>query len=100
MSASPIFEAACKALEEGCELEQIEARGTVRIALSKAGLDPKTVTLREMEVVLERVLPEELEARSIDGASALCEQIGQAVAEAEEAAAARRPEDIFGALAR
>lgn len=98
--SSPVFEAACKALEEGCDLERIESRGTVRIALSKAGLDPKTVTLHEMGVVLDQILPGELESRSIQGPVALCERIARSVAEAEEAAAARRPEDVFGALAR
>lgn len=98
--SSPIFEAACRALEEGCDLERIESRGTVRIALSKAGLDPKTVTLHEMGVVLEQILPAELEARSIEVPAVLCERIARAVAAAEDAAAARRPEDVFGALAR
>jgi hypothetical protein len=100
MAASPLFEAACTALEAGSSLERIEARGTVRIALSKAGLDPKTVTLREMVVVLERVLPDELEARAVEDAAGVCRGIAKGLAEAEADDAARRPEDVFGALAR
>ena len=100
MAASAVFETACEALEAGSGLERIEARGTVRIALSKAGLDPKTVCAREMSVVLEKVLPAELESRAITDPADVCRRIARALEAAGTEAETRRPEDVFDALAR
>lgn len=59
------FEAACGELESATELTNLESRGTVRLALKRAGLEPKTATVREMCKVIELILPEELAARAI-----------------------------------
>ena len=52
--ADSIFDLVAEKLEECTALEKLEARGTVRIALSEAGLDARSVTRHQMAVMLER----------------------------------------------
>ena len=63
-----LFEFVAARLEERSELDRLEARGTVRIALKESGLDPRSVTLEQMAVMLVRAMPKELSARGIQGA--------------------------------
>ena len=49
MAGSSAFEWLCTALEESTTLERLEARGTVRIALKEAGLEPRTVAFEQPE---------------------------------------------------
>jgi hypothetical protein len=69
---SPAFERVCSGLEARTRLERLEARGTVRLALKQAGLDPRSVTPAELGVVLERLLPDELSTRGVADAGAVC----------------------------
>jgi len=71
MAESAAFAWLCSELELRSSLDRLEARGTVRIALKQAGLDHKSVTPEQMRVVVEKLLPGELKARSIDD-DALC----------------------------
>jgi len=64
VAAVGLFDAVADALEAQSPLDGLAARGTLRLALKSAGLDPKGVTPEQMRVVLERVLPGELETRS------------------------------------
>jgi hypothetical protein len=73
--SSPIFERVCETLEERTDMNRLEARGTVRIALKEAGLDPRHVTSHQMSVVLAQVLPPELLSRGIDDAHAVCQAL-------------------------
>jgi hypothetical protein len=66
---SAAFDRTCEELEERTDLDRLEARGTVRIALKGAGLDGASVDPAQMAIVLRKVLPSELETRGIaDGA--------------------------------
>ena len=56
-------------------LSEIEARGTVRLALREAGLEARDVDATQMRVVLERVLPNLLASRGISDAGAICSAI-------------------------
>ncbi len=99
MAIESIFDWTCAQLEEGCTLDRLEARGTVRLALKEAGLDPKTVGPIEMATVFRKLMPSELETRGIAGVAGLCEQIAAGV-EGREGGAARgnSPEDVFARL--
>jgi hypothetical protein len=93
-----IFDFLCGELERESSLDRLEARGTVRIAIKQAGLDPHTVTPHELAVVAEKVLPGELTARGIDDAEALCSALAKRVSVQTAQEARETPEAIFARL--
>jgi len=98
MAANGLFDAVAEALEAGSSLDRLEARGTLRIALKNAGLESEGLTSTQMQVVLKRVLPAELDARGIDGAADLCETLVDfvdSIGDSEDVAATDTPEDVF-----
>ena len=99
VAASRAFDQVCQALEGASSLSRLEARGTVRLALREAGLDANAVTPAEMAVVIERVLPLELESRGIASAPSISEALRSAIdAEAPGPPAQDRPETVFQRL--
>ena len=70
-----LFDLAAEQLERHTDLDRLEARGTLRLAVKNAGLDPKEITLSQLKVVFEKVMPKELLARGIDAAATTCETI-------------------------
>jgi len=75
MAADTVFEFVSEKLEQATDLDRLEARGTVRLALKQAGLDAKMLTAMQMNVVLEKVLPDELSARGVDQPGAICSNL-------------------------
>ena len=101
MAGSSAFEWLCTALEESTTLERLEARGTVRIALKEAGLEPRTVTPSELRVVAQKILPRELRNRGVANEAALCDRVvaGLQVLESQSGGAATdTPDAIFRRL--
>ena len=101
MAGSTAFEWLCTAVEESTTLERLEARGTVRIALKEAGLEPRAVTPAELRVVVQKVLPRELRQRGVANEAALCERLiaGLQVLESQgSGAASDTPDAIFRRL--
>ena len=76
---SPIFECVCEELERRSEMNRLESRGTVRLALKEAGLDSRHVTPHQMSVVIAEVLPRELMARAVADAHGVCQALGTVV---------------------
>lgn len=72
---SPVFERAADELEVLSRMSRLEARGTLRLALKDAGLIPKTVNAKAMLVVLDRILPQLLMRRGVQGAPDMCRTI-------------------------
>jgi hypothetical protein len=99
MADSAAFEAVCACLEQSSSLDRLAARGTIRLVLKEAGLEPKTVTARELDVVVRKMLPAELVARDVAEPEALCTRITQALRGLDGAAPADTPETIFARLA-
>ena len=100
MADAPAFDWVCSELEQRTPLDRLEARGTVRLALKEAGLDGRSVTAEQMKVVLEKLMPGELEARGVEDAGSLCLTLASGVASLEGGdAAAESPEDVFRRLA-
>jgi hypothetical protein len=98
MGEPNLFDAVANDLHTRTGLDSIAARGTLRLALKNAGLDPKVVTPLQMHVVLERVLPHELETRGVSGADTICSAMADALRQLEASGTARggaAPEDIF-----
>jgi hypothetical protein len=92
------FEHACERLEQRTELSRLEARGTLRIALKEAGLDPASVKVAELCVVARMVLPNELAARGIADAESICERLRSELAEIQDSAGIDTPEAVFARL--
>ena len=100
--ATSIFDLAADELERRSDFKKLEARGTVRLALKGAGLDPREVTASQMAVVFTRVMPKELSARGVDGPDSICEAIVAVLKNAHvETGEARgsSPEEVFRRLA-
>ncbi len=80
MAGGTLFDFAAEQLEERTDLDRLEARGTLRIALKAAGLDPRSATAEQLQVAVEKILPTELTTRGIADATAICERLAEAVA--------------------
>ena len=99
MPESAAFEAACSCLEQSGSLDRLAARGTVRLAMKQAGLDPKAVTARELVVVARRLLPAELQARGVADPDGLCTRIAKTLESVQGGTTGDTPETIFARLA-
>ena len=73
--AADLFDFAAERLEHHTSLDRLEARGTLRIALKLAGLTAKSVTAGQLCVVLEKIMPDELEKRDVNDAAAACSAV-------------------------
>lgn len=99
MADSTAFETLCDELEARSALDRLEARGTIRLALKKAGLDARTVSPDQLQVVIDRLLTTEFESRGIDGAEALCSDLRESVAQVQvDRAGSETPEAVFARL--
>ena len=98
MAEESIFDFLCGELERESSLDRLEARGTVRIAIKQAGLDPHTAMPQELAVVVQKVLPGELSARGIDDADAICAALAKRVSEQNAGEVRETPEAIFARL--
>ena len=98
MPDSAAFAAVSSEIERNTDLDRLEARGTVRLALQQAGLDAASVTPGQMAVVLERVLPGELEGRGVRDPAPLCGRIASSLADLPEQAAPDTPDAVFQRL--
>ena len=96
MSAENEFEFVCKALEASTDLDRLQARGTVRIALRAAGLEPEKVTAEQMSAVLDKLMPKELAALGVADPEAACATVASSLNnESWAAPQVDSPESIF-----
>jgi hypothetical protein len=98
MADRAVFEQACESLEQLTPLSRLEARGTMRIVLKEAGLDPATVRAADLSVVAQAVLPKELAARGIADAESICSRLRSALLQIQESASTDTPEAVFARL--
>ncbi|MCH8890324.1 MAG: hypothetical protein IH827_04495 [Myxococcales bacterium] len=100
--AADLFDFAAERLEHHTGFSQLEARGTLRIALKVAGLDPSAFTAGQLCVVFEKVMPGELDSRGVsdvqDACAAVLADLESAGGAAEDASATS-PDEIFRRLA-
>ena len=97
-----LFDFAADRLEHHAGLDRLEARGTLRIALKAAGLEPKNLTGAQMQVVFEQVMPGELDSRGVSNMQDVCAAVLADLADARDVAAdtsATSPDEIFSRLA-
>ena len=98
MADSAAFTHICDALESETSFSRIEARGTIRLALKSAGLAASSVTPEQIKVVVERVLPVELENRGIADPNSVCRTITRGLAGIASEASSDTPESVFHRL--
>jgi hypothetical protein len=98
MADSKAFDYACDEIERGSSLQRLEARGTVRLALKQAGLEPRTVSGLQMSAVMSQLMPKELSNRGIENAETLCRSISSALAAMPDEGAVETPESVFQRL--
>ena len=67
-----LFDVAAEKLESATDLNQLEARGTLRLALKSAGLTARNLTLAQLRVVFDKVMPGQIESRGVANATATC----------------------------
>jgi len=100
---SPAFATICSALESATSMSRLEARGTMRLALKVAGLEPHTVTTKPLVVIVDRVLPDLLRTRRVPDVSVVCESLKtRLLAEGalRTSSAYDSPEDILARFSR
>ena len=95
---SELFDSVAEQLEQITGLDRLEARGTLRIALKQAGLNAKTLTLRELGVIFEKVMPDELKLRGIGDAAGICGTLIRNLSHASPSDERTSVDDIFGRL--
>lgn len=98
MSQSSAFRMVSEGIERRTALDRLQSRGTLRIALRQAGLQAKSVSATEMAVVLERILPTELESRGVAKPEALCAALAACLHELEADPQAESPDQVFERL--
>ncbi len=103
MADSPLFEWVCAELAAATSFSEIESRGTVRIALKKGGLAADQVRSSQMQVVVKRVLPDELRRRGCTDGQQVCDELARRLVEQgfEESGGAgdgSSPESVFARL--
>jgi hypothetical protein len=98
MADAAAFDFICERLEARTSLDRLAARGTVRIALKQAGLDPGAVTPEQMGVVAEKVLAPELATRGVPESQRLCSELARQVRKLEGGALAEAPDAVFRRL--
>jgi hypothetical protein len=82
-------------VSELSQLDRLEARGTLRIALKRAGVDAKHLELDEVAAIFSTIMPEELEARGCSDSAAICDAIIQSLeGDAPESASRSRDETM------
>ena len=99
--STALFDVAAERLEISTEMARLAARGTLRLALKEAGLDSQNLTLPQLRVVFEKLMPRELETRGVTDAVATCktvmDEIARTTSETERAASIS-PDEIFKRL--
>jgi len=98
VSDDSAFDFLCDELERVTSLDRLEARGTVRIAVKQAGLDPRQATPAELAVVVEKVLSDELSTRGIESPESVCSALAKRVAVCRAGESRETPEAIFARL--
>ena len=98
-----LFDFAAQKLEQHTGFSQLEARGTLRIAVKSAGLEAKSLTVAELRVVFEKLMPGELEQRGVEDTLSVCSAVVRDLEDApidESDDSSNNPDDVFRRLAK
>ena len=98
-----LFEFVAETLLKKSDLENLEARGTIRLALKSSGLTAREVTPEQMAVIITQVMPRELRVRGVENPEGVCQALAQAVKDFDHGdgdSDGASPEDVFRRLSR
>jgi hypothetical protein len=99
MANATAFDWICGELERLTALDTLEARGTVRLALRRAGLEPRSASSQQLSVLARHILGGELRARGIEDADAVCEKLATGLKlHAPLSSVGESPEEVFRRL--
>jgi len=98
--AEKLFDFLAEKLDERTALDRLASRGTLRLALKSAGLEPRALTVEQLRVICQRVLPGELASRGVPNAETVCNALIQDLASdaAPAGGAAASVESVFSRL--
>ena len=99
--ATDLFDIAAESLEGATDMDRLAARGTLRIAVKEAGLDPHKLTVAQLQAVFEKLMPKALDASGVSNATAACQVVMDEIArsaDASDIASSASPDDIFKRL--
>ena len=99
--STELFDCAAQKLEALTDLDRLEARGTLRIALKEAGLEAKNLSINQLAAVFEKLMPQQLELRAVDDAGSICSAVIKEVrlsGSSTDALTTPSSDEIFGRL--
>ena len=80
MAGSASFEAICAELASTKGMDRWTARGMLQLALMDAGLDKATVSATQLGVVVERLLPRQLQSQTGVDVGSVCARLRDVLA--------------------
>ena len=98
MANSAAFDAAHAALEKSSGMDRWAARGAIQLALMDAGLEASTVSKDQMAVVVERLLPRQLQSQKIADVSSVCARVRDALMLLREDKSVETADQVFQRL--
>ncbi len=98
--AADLFDFAAERLEQHTSFSRIEARGTLRIALKSAGLDLKNLSVDQLRVVFQKLMPGELEQRGVSDAASVCNSVTGDLANSPASTDSSSADDVDGIFRR
>jgi hypothetical protein len=96
--ASQAFEAVQAELMKSANMERYAAKGAIQLALMDAGLEAGNVTSSQMKVVVEKLLPKQLQSQKVANVPSLCERIRDALSLLGDDVRADSPDKVFQRL--
>jgi hypothetical protein len=76
---SDVFDKTCELLEKQTSFTRLQSRGTIRLILKEANIDPQAIEKAEMVKLLKAKLASELEKRGVSEGPEVTEQLVAAV---------------------
>jgi hypothetical protein len=98
MAGSAAFEAACVELERSTSLDRWAARGTLQLSVMDAGLENASVTAAQLGVVIDRLLPRQLQSHGIGDVNGVCAKLRAAVGTVDERGATEGADAVFSRM--
>ncbi|MFI5316715.1 MAG: hypothetical protein ACHQ6T_13525 [Myxococcota bacterium] len=100
MAGSAPFEAVCAELSAANGMDRWTARGTLQLALMDAGLDAGSVSASQLAIVIERLLPRQLQSHGGVDVPGVCSRLADVLRMMPAPAAGESADEIFARLAR
>lgn len=99
MADSVVFDFVAEELERTTNLDRLEARGMLRVVLRQALFDSKSLTVKQMQLVIDRLLAAHLCRCAVENPESVCEGLTRNLkAKGFGPSLAESPDEIFGRM--